>query len=238
MKVSKACVFFLLTGGFAFKSQAQGAFYAGVKVGLGGSLVPFHATVNLHDTISSVYAGTTLTPGIRGNYTISKRVGIETGVGFNHYSYYKKEDSGFWTNRVWKSATDMEVIDLQVPISILYRYEIPSNPFRDITLTGGTSIDWFGYDYQTKTTPSMWFRNIYGTVRVGKERMKGKGGRLECGLEFQYSINRFSLGASKNHQLDSRLSLLALNFYYFFISAGVNKKAKANPDEKKYHHID
>jgi hypothetical protein len=216
-------ILLILLGALNASCLAQGKFSAGAKVGAGGSLFPLHATLDAKDSVDNVYAGTTLTTGIFVNYMIGGRMGIESGVCLSHYSYYRNEEK-FWRTRIWKGAATMEMVNYQIPLLILYRYDIPSNPFKDITFAGGTSIDWLA-EPMLKSTGPMWLKNIFGGIRLGKERMKG--GRFEYGLEFQYSLNRFVFKGTNYNKLDyklnSRLGLLSLNLYYFFYGRAIGR---------------
>jgi hypothetical protein len=201
------------------ESSSQGVFQTGFKLGLGGSVVPLYTRLEAKGITNKAYTGTTLTTGGIAQYIIGNRIGIESGMHVTHYSYYYPEDSNLWRRRLWKGAAAIEMFDFQLPVVMLYRIPMPSDPFKDITLAFGTSIDWLATDFLiNRSMRGAWLKNIYGGVRLGKERMKGN--RLVCGLEFQYSLDRFSLkGMNYNQQdmqISSRMSMLTINVYYFF----------------------
>lgn len=210
---------------FTINAHSQGVFHVGAKVGLGGSLFPLHSKLVNDGVSNNAYTGTVLSTGIITQYVIGRRIGFESGFHLNHNSYYYPDQKNVWRRRIWKGAAAVEMFDFQVPIVILYRFPIPSDPFRDITVSAGTSIDWLGTDFMTETSRAMWLKNIYGGVRFGKERMKGN--RFEYGLEFQYSLERFDLKGKNYNQLEmeisSRLSALTINIYYFFFDKVVGK---------------
>jgi hypothetical protein len=217
----KACIFlFFLVS--AFSCAAQGILVIGGHFGLGGSVLPLHAMLDSGGSVDKAYAGTTLMTGALINYVISERIGIESGLNVIHYSYYHPV-SNLWRRRLWKGSAAIEVVDFQIPIAILYRLQFPTNPFRDVTLVAGTSLDWLSSAFIINGANQSWLKTIHGGIRVGHERMKGR--RLELGLEFQLSANRFLLEESNYNQPDqklySRLSLLALNFHYSFYRTSI-----------------
>jgi hypothetical protein len=207
------------------KGHTQGVFNTGAKIGLGASVFPLHSTL-VNDGVSiDAYTGTILSTGIITQYVIARRIGIESGFHINHYSYYYPDQQKVWKRRIWKGAAAIEMFDFQVPINIVHRFPVPSDPFRDITVLAGTSIDWLATDFLVKASRATWLKNIHGGIRLGKERMRGN--RLEYGFEFQYSIDRFDLKGKNYNQLDmaisSRLSALTINLYYFFFDKDVGK---------------
>jgi hypothetical protein len=145
---------------------------------------------------------------------------MESGLNIVHNSYYYPEDSRLWRKRIWKGAAAIETVDYQIPILIVYRVQFPSNPFRDVTLTGGTSLDCFSTVFLLQTTPLRWMKNICGSIRFGHKKRNGH--RLEYGIEFQYAVERLSLQGVNDNQTDmvisSRLSMLTLNLYYVFLN--------------------
>jgi hypothetical protein len=201
-----------------FLCAAQGILSIGAKLGLGASVFPLHAMLDDNDSTWQVYSGTTLTTGILAQYLIGNRIGIESGLHLTHYSYYEKKDASIPRNRVWKSSATTEVFNFQLPVALFYKFTFPSNPFKDIKLVGGTSIDWLSSDLLLQPSRALTLKNIYTSIRIGNERVSGR--RLEYGLEFQYSLDRYSLKGTTFNQpdnkLSSRLSVLTLNLYYFF----------------------
>lgn len=213
-------LFFIFLATMNLPGAAQGTLSIGAKFGLGASVFPLHAMLDDNDSTWNVYSGTTLTTGILAQYLIGNRIGIESGLHLTHYSYYEKNDASIPRNRLWKSSATTEVFNFQVPVVLFYKFAFPSNPFKDIKLAGGTSIDWLSSDLLLEPSHALTLKNIYASVRIGNERMSGR--RLEYGLEFQYSMDRYSLKGTNFNQLDqtlsSRLCVLTLNLYYFFFS--------------------
>jgi hypothetical protein len=209
----------LFFGVLNFSCLAQGAFYVGAKIGAGGNVFPFYALLDVKGNVDNVYAGTTLSTGIIVNYMIAERIGFETGLNAVHYSYYKSEMT-YWRKRIWKGSAAMEIADVQFPLLFLYKYNFPSKPFIDVTFSGGTSIDWLAPNLLIKPSGPMWLKNVMCCLRLGKEKMKGA--RWEYGIEFQYSLDRYTENGTNYDELDykinSRLSLLTLNLYYFFFN--------------------
>lgn len=199
-----------------FTCPGQGMFSTGFKIGAGGSPLPLGARLDVEGSVSRVYAGTTLATGAIVSYMIGNRIGIESGFSVIHYSYYRSEED-FWRRRVWKGSATLELVDFQVPLSIIYRHNIPSRPYRYISFAGGTSIDWLS-DIASGPYGPLWLKNVCGAVRLGKETMKAHN--VEYGLEFQYTLDRFLFQGrdydQQRYGLDSRLALVSLNFTYFF----------------------
>jgi hypothetical protein len=215
MKCTARILIFL--AGSAFPCVAQGILTIGGHLGTGGSVLPLHARIDSGGSVDKAYAGTTLTTGALISYMISERIGIESGLNVIHYSYYDPT-SNFWRKRVWKGSAAIEIFDLQVPILLLHRLQFASNPFRDVTLATGTSLDWLSSAFLISKVKQPWLKTIHTCIRIGHETMKGR--RLEIGLEFHFSANRFLVVESNYRQPDdklySRLSLLAVNFHYSF----------------------
>jgi hypothetical protein len=215
----------LIIASFVFANLycfAQSTLSLGAKIGLGGSPLPVHSTLRSDVATDHVYSGTTLTTGVILQYLVGNRIGIESGAHVNHYSYYRN-DAQFWRRRIWKGPADLEMINYQIPLIVVYRIKVPAFPFRTVMLAGGTSLDWVVTDESTHTYQEAlylgWLKNIYCSMRISNERMKGN--RLECGLDFQYSLNRFVVSGTNDRSipqtLSSRLSFLSINLYYFFL---------------------
>jgi hypothetical protein len=197
-------------------AHAQKTFSFGSKAGLGGSAFPLNATFASNGIAEGVRPMTIFTTGAMVQYMITYHAGIESGTHITHYGYYKNETS------VWQNLTGedpvTQVFNYQIPVVLLYRVKMPANPFKYVMFAGGTSIDWITADALTTFGEALSLENLYCSVRMGREKVKGK--RIEFGLEFQHSFRRFYLKEVNYKQIEeslsSRLSLLTLNFYYFF----------------------
>jgi hypothetical protein len=196
--------------------HAQRTFTLGAKIGLGGSPFPLNATFKANGATSGVRPMTIFTTGFLTQYMVNDFMGIESGAYLTHYGYYRNETSA-WQNLIGEVAV-VQVFNYQVPVVLLHKIKMPGDPFKYVKLAGGTSIDWLTGDGLTTYGKALSLKNLHCGVRLGREKVKGS--RIEYGLEFQYSFNRFYLESINYNQvkesLSSRLSMLTLNFYYLF----------------------
>jgi hypothetical protein len=208
--------------------HAQNSFTLGAKIGYGTSAFPMNAKLETNGVTEIVKSGATLSTGIIGRYSIGDRIGIESGVWLNHYSFYNK-DKFRTRDAIWKSAAEFEVANYQMPIILNYKVKMQRHPFRYFVVGAGTTLDWFLVYWSTGLTRSILpgnFKNIVGSLKTGRERMKGN--QLEIGLEIQYALKQFELdnhdySYPKQQRVTSKTNMVSLSIAYFFL-----KKQRTN----------
>lgn len=218
-----ATLYFLL--GMCLSAFTQNSFSMGAKIGYGTSALPMRAVLYSNGTAFPAKSGATLSTGIVGRYLISDLIGIETGAWANHYSFYKAEN--FRTREVyWKTAADLEVLNYQLPILLNYKLKLPQRPFNYLMLSAGTTLDWFFPDVLSGPTSAFRpraFRNLFASIKSGREKMKGK---IELSIDLQYSVKHFNF-TNRNYAptetiVYSKLNMVSLNLAYFFLTRQIN----------------
>jgi hypothetical protein len=219
----------LLLSATSFYGYTQkNTFSLGGKVGIGASALPLNAELTANGVTRGVRPMTVFSTGILAQYMIGDFMGIESGTHLTHYGYFLNKNS-VWQN-LFREDPIIEVFNYQIPVVLLCKIKMPSDPFTSVKLAGGTSVDWLTTDGVTKWGNVVSLNTLYGALRICREKARSR--RIEYGLEFQYSFKRFFLKGVNYDQveesLSSRLSLLNLNFYFFFW----NKPLTRPPEDK------
>lgn len=207
---------------FSCFCYGQNSFNLGFKAGYGTSAFPMNASLKSNGTWVEAKSGSTLSIAIAVRYIIADRFGIESGLYANHYSFYYEDDFKS-EDAFWKTSAAMEIPNYQVPLLLNYKIKFTRQPYTYIMASAGTTIDWFFSHWLGGTSSSLRpeaFRNLAGALKVGKEKLNGK---MEIGLEAQYSLREFEF-TNQNYHLQeqiirSRLNMLSLNVAFFFLNS-------------------
>jgi hypothetical protein len=200
---------------FAFTCVAQSLFSFGVKNALGVSPNALHATHTLQGETITVKPALHYVKGVAMQYIIGNTFGIETGLQIVFYSYRKKGEQFFFSNDMW-------VEDIQVPLLLVLKRKHVYNASREYNFFAGTSVEWIEADGLIGRHG--WLKNLIAGVRIGSSNTRN--GRLEYGLEYQYSLSRFLISTdyyNKGGYLESRLNLLSFNLVCYFLNKRFGK---------------
>ena len=216
------CIFYSLLFFQLFISPvcfSQNHFSIGVKGGMGlsiSSAKPSFTTAGGKESIrtNAFYAG-----GLLGQYLLANKFGIESGILVSYQSFREKRIASSFRNYLGRNSF-IGINDYQVPIQLVYKINHRYNPAKYFKVLAGASLDWISPEYFEKTHTIIFTSNLLGGIRVG--RQLGKYGRLECGLEYQYSAwGSYKLMIQEELNsglLDTRCSVLSLNVYYYFLN--------------------
>jgi hypothetical protein len=194
-----------------FTCTGQSLFSFGVKNALGVSPNKLNATLTSESNVAFVRPTIHYVKGLALQYVISNTIGIETGLHLTFYHYRQKGEQFF-------SSNNIEVNDVQVPLLLVFKKKHEYNAFREFKFLMGTSVDWI----ESSGLPEQkgWLKNLIAGIRIGSSN--SKNGRIEYGLEYQYSLSRFSVPTDhydKNFDyIDSRLNLLSINLVCYFLN--------------------
>lgn len=199
---------------FSFTCVAQSLFSFGVKNAFGVSPNSLHATQTLQGQATTVKPSIHFVKGLALQYVIGNTFGIETGLQIVFYRYRQKGEQFFVSKAI-------EVEDIQVPLLLVIRKRHLYNAAREYKFFAGTSTDWIEAD--GLIGPYGWFKNLIVGARMGSSNTRN--GRIEYGLEYQYSLSRFSIYSDypKSGIVESRLNLLSFNVVCYFLNKGLGK---------------
>ncbi|WP_018341941.1 hypothetical protein [Cytophaga aurantiaca] len=201
-------------------SSAQSVFSIGIKGGIGASLPDPNSSLDINGQSYSLRTHAFYTGGMLGQYVLGNTIGIETGILNTYQSYSRKDltDPSLLQSLGWDA--NIGVNSYQIPIQFMYMFRMNSKPNMRFKLTGGIAMDWHTQGFLKKQeNPAMVSSILFG-ARIKNPR--GKYGRIEYGLEYQYSLNgnyTFDLKTDQGTQtLHTRYSVLSFNLYYFFFN--------------------
>lgn len=207
-------------------SSGQNSFITGAKIGYGTSAFHMNAVLYIDGSAESAKSGSVLSTGVIERYMIGDLIGIESGALINHYSFYLEKNFDF-QDVYWKTAADLELLNYQMPVIVNYKLKLRHLPFTYFLFSGGTTIDWFFPDLYTGRSSSFrpqTFQNHFASVKRGREKLQGK---IEVGLELQYSRKHFEFGDRGYNRIEkivqSKLNIIALNISYFFFTKELRK---------------
>jgi hypothetical protein len=204
-------------------AYAQHLFSVGAKMGIGSTVTPINPILTVNADSYLMRTNGHLSTGAVIQYLIGNRIGMESGFQMNVYTFNLKNETGFSLKEYFCIAPRFQLLDYQIPVQVMYKIPLPRNLYKHIKLVSGTSIDWLTTQTATQLRHSFSLHNFIVSARIGKETLKH--GRMEYGLEYQYSLKRFKLESVDYNQpgetLDGRLSMLCFNFYYFFLNRNI-----------------
>jgi hypothetical protein len=204
---------------------AQHLISIGAKVGVGPTASPINPLLNSNGNGYDMRTNGHFTTGVTAQYLIGNRIGMESGMNLNCYTFNLKSDPHYSLTHYFGINPTIQVFDYQIPVQLMYKIELPRNLYKHIKLVGGTSIDWLTTLVNSRLGHALSLKNIMIGARLGKETLKR--GRMEYAVEYQYSLRRFNLNGVNYDQLDdtlnARLSMLCVSYYYFFINRDVHK---------------
>lgn len=214
---------------YSISMHAQTNFSIGALGGLGVTPFAVNATITSQKLTQDIKPYVGLEGGVVVQYIIGNLFGVESGLLLNYYSYIPK-DKPLLYNHFKNHGTVIEITDLQLPLQLVVNKNRRFKAGKYFKLVVGTSLDWLGTYGFAPTEKIMWMKNIKAGLRIGSENIKH--GRIEYGFEYEYALERFDLKVDTNASLrpviNSRLSMLSFNLYYFFIGKTFNN----SPDKE------
>lgn len=208
-------------------SSAQ-SISVGIKGGIGFSIPDPHATLDagLQSHILRTHAS--YSGGLLGQYVLGDFIGIETGILNTYTSYSRKDLTGSYLLQSLGWDANIGINSYQIPIQLMYLFRIKQNPNMRIKLTAGIAMDWLTMGFlKHQENPPMVSSILLG-ARI--KTRAGKYGRMEYGLEYQYSLQvtyMFTISSDAGLQtLNSRYSILSFNLYYFFFNKERGRELK------------
>lgn len=221
-KIASALLFTLIISPVAL---AQNSFSLGMKAGP-GYMIPRVKTVLIQDGTQRTlrtFGGKSF--GFLGQYIIGEKAGIETGILIQRKSFSKKNPLHHIRGVGIRWDPDVTLTAFQIPIQLLYKFDHPRNPFVHFKVTAGVSLDWlFAYTSETMSpNPLFSSNNLLLGIRAGNAR--GKVGRIEFGIEYQYSLDKaYNFHLQQNNKLTTfktKNQFLLFGFYYYFLNRDV-----------------
>jgi hypothetical protein len=206
-------------------SYSQNTYSLGAKGGFGFNAPSVNATLITNSNSYNLRNNVFFSGGVLGQYLLGDLFGIETGILMTYQTYARKDlVSGSIKNFLgWNNSVGIH--DYQIPIQLIYKIKHPTNPYRHFKITAGASLDWLTTEYLKKPHNSLFISNLLLGIRMGNQ--KGKRGRIECGLEYQYTIGgRYNFNMKTDKGIDifnAKYSVLSFNLYYFFLNRDIKQ---------------
>lgn len=203
-------------------SYTQNIFTLGAKIGYGSSAFPMTASIQADGNVTDLKSGAVVSGGLVAGYMLTDFTGIEFGVSANDYSLHF-ENRFRARDAFWKTPSNVQILNIQSPIAVTHKFLLSNTRHSSyLTLGLGTSIDLFSTyskdGYSFSFVPEF-TKNLVSFVRMGREKARRK---IEFGIETQYSLSPFKLKSFPQsmfeEEISSRLNMLTLNAYYFFVS--------------------
>ncbi|ABG57728.1 hypothetical protein CHU_0439 [Cytophaga hutchinsonii ATCC 33406] len=192
----------------------------GIKGSVGVSVPGPHSTLDIGAQSYALRTHASYAGGILGQYVLGGVVGIETGILNTYISYSRKDLSGSYLLQSLGWDANIGINSYLVPIQLMYVLRPGINPDLQIKLTGGIALDWLTQGFLKRQENPLFLSGILCGARI--KTRAGKYGRIEYGLEYQYSLQgtyTFEIQAGKDMAvLHSRYSVLSFNLYYFFFN--------------------
>lgn len=214
-------VFFSCTFLYSINSNAQQSAYSiGIKGGIGASLPDPHSSLGFNGKSYVLRTHAFYTGGILAQYVLGNTIGIETGILNTYTSYSRKDLTGSYLLQSLGWDANIGVNSYQIPIQVMYLFRLNSKPNMRIKLTGGIAMNWHTQGLLKKQENPLLVSSILFGARI-KSRT-GKYGRMEYGLEYQYSLDgqyTFDVHTDQGiSTLRTKYSVLSVNLYYFFFN--------------------
>lgn len=213
-------LFYLLL--FLFMSNpvfAQSSISLGAKAGMGISIPTLAAKHSINNINYELKGNAFYSAGFLGQYILGDRLGIETGTVIS-YQQYSRKDLRNSLGSLFSIDSSIGIIDRQVPIQIFYNFNHPTNPYKNFKITSGLSIDWLEVAFLNQSYNNLFISKFLAEIRIGNEGKRF--GRVEYGLQYQYSLGGFhqftAAGNKTGESLSIKYSLISFNFYYFFFN--------------------
>lgn len=199
--------------------HGQNSISLGAKGGLGTSIPTLSALKSINGITYELRGNASYSIGLLGQYILGDRLGIETGIASNYQQYSRKD-----LKNSFKSLLSLDssigIINRQIPIQLFYKMNHPTNPYQHFKITSGISLDWLEAEYKHQKYNTMFISNFLIGLRMGTEGKRY--GRVEYGLQYQYSLGGFhqfkTAGNITGESLSIKYSLISFNFYYFFFN--------------------
>jgi len=192
----------------------------GAQIGLGVNIPSANASIFTNGTTYSMRSNVLYSCGILGQYLLHNKFGMETGLAVSYITYAPKDLVPGTFRNFWGWDYTEGITDYQIPIRLVYVMDHPSNPYKRFKVTAGASIDWPLSQHHGKERNSVTSSNLLLGIRMANA--KGKLGRTELGIEYQYSFRGnfdYLRQTDKGPEIFSvRYSLLTVNLYYFFLN--------------------
>lgn len=211
------CTLFLYS---SYSNAQRNTYSIGIKGGMGVSLPDPHSSVDVNGQSHSLRTHAFYTGGILAQYVLGNTIGIETGILNTYISYSRKDltDPSLFQSLGWDA--NIGVNSYQVPIQFMYLFRTGINPNVRIKLTGGIAMDWHTQGFlKQQENPLLVSSMLLGALIKSRS---GKYGRMEYGIEYQYSLNGKYTFDVKTDQgvstLHTKYSVLSFNLYYFFFN--------------------
>jgi hypothetical protein len=203
---------------------SQNTYSIGAKGGFGFTAPSVNATLITNSNSYNLRNNVFFSGGVLGQYLLGDLFGIETGILMTYQTYARKDlVSGSIKNFLGWNNSIGGIHDYQIPIQLIYKIKHPTNPYRHFKITAGASLDWLTTEFLKKPHSSLFISNLLLGIRMGNQR--GKRGRIECGLEYEYTIGgkyNFNMKTEKGTDvLNAKYSVLSFNLYYFFLNRGL-----------------
>lgn len=212
-----SCIAFLSS---TYSIAQRSTYSIGLKGGIGGSLPDPHSSIDLNGKAYALRTHAFYTGGILAQYVLGNTIGIETGILNTYISYSRKDLSGSYLLQSLGWDANIGINSYQIPIQLMYLFRTGINPNIRIKLTGGIAMDWHTQGFLKQQENPLMVSSILLGVRI-KSR-SGKYGRIEYGLEYQYSLNgKYTFDVKTDQGLNTlhtKYSVLSFNLYYFFFN--------------------
>ncbi len=198
----------------------QNNFNLGVKGSTGITIPSSNTSFDIGSVTYSLRNNIFYSGGVLGQYMLHDLIGIESGILISYQTFRKRDvTKNFIKNYLgWNSL--IGVNDYQIPIQMIYKINHPTNPFKHFKITAGASLDWLSTEYLKKSKSSLFVSNILVGLRIGNK--KGKWGRIDYGLEYQFSMwGRYKFKITDElvtGNLNTKCSVLSFNLYYYFLN--------------------
>lgn len=199
---------------FSIWALAQPIFSLGSKYGAGispnqpGSTYPTPTQTTFHQY--------NLHRGLIIQYLLTNTIGVETGMALIDYGYARKKQFPIHS----RDEPFIDVFDYHVPFLLVVQKRHRFKTLTSYKLVAGTSADMMASAFENHHTPALWLKNIILGIRICNEKLKH--GRLEYGIEYQNSIEGFTLKTNDPTlgpvELHAKLNLVALTIHYFIIT--------------------
>lgn len=205
---------------FTTPTYSQNSFDVATCWGSGITVPSVHSYYEESGTSTPLRTSANFHLGLNSQYIIGNKFGIETGIVISVQDYVSDQ-----------SVLYARMLDAYVPIQILYRIDHPTNPFYHFTILAGPALHRInifnqGQDFILDESETLFTPCLNVGLRIGGE--KRRGGRLEYGLDYQYSMkNKYEIlirdNITSQATLHSTTSLLSFKIVYFFLNKRLSK---------------
>ncbi len=197
---------------------SQNQFNLGFKTGMGFTIPAGNPTFTIAAQEELLSTNAFYSGGVLAQYLLGGKFGIESGFVLNYQSFSSKGAITTFKNYLgWYSSIGINAY--QIPLQLVYKFNHRYNPSRYFKIMAGVSLDWITTEYLKKmdSDNSLFTSNLLAGLRIGNQFRKF--GRLEFGLEYQYSAwGRYKIVIQDERSagvLNAKYSVLALNLYYY-----------------------